>query len=77
MVELDVRIEGRGVFVAGDTVYCSLTFTNPSKEPQTIAWAGVQLHCQFLARTELVRVKETEALKSPVTDTAFFPNRGI
>lgn len=76
MVELDVRVERGGVFISGEMVHCTLTFTNSSKKPQTVAWASAQIHCQMLAKTELVRVKDKEVLQSPVTDTAFFPNRG-
>lgn len=77
MVELDVRVEGGPVFIAGETVQCTLTFTNSSSEDsQTVAWVSAQLHCQLISRLELVKVKETETLRSPVTTTAFFPNRG-
>lgn len=77
MVELDVRVEGGVVFITGETVQCTLTFTNSSTiDSQTVAWASAQLHCQLISRLELTRVKDAETLKSPVTNTAFFPNRG-
>ena len=76
MVELDVRIEGGPVFITGETVHCTLTFSNTGKEPRTIAWASAQVHCQLQTRAELVKLKIKEILESPVTDTAFFPNRG-
>ncbi len=76
MVELDVRIEGGDVFISGEMIVCTLIFTNTCKETQTIAWASAQLHCQLIARTQVVKVNEKEDLKSPVTNTAFFPNRG-
>ena len=76
MVELDVRIDGGDVFVGGEMIRCILIFTNTGKETQTIAWASAQLHCQLIARTQIVKLNEKEVLRSPVTDTAFFPNRG-
>lgn len=76
MVELSVKVEGGGVLVAGETIQCLLFFTNTSKETQTIAWVGAQLHCQCLVRPEVVKLKELTQISSPVNDTAFFPNRG-
>ena len=77
MVDLTVKIEGGGVYVAGDSLYSSLSFHNKSSEPQTIAWVGAQIHCQCVVREAVVKLKEKEQVSSPVSDTAFFPNRGI
>ena len=76
MVELNVRVEGGAVLVAGDTVHCTLVFTNTEDQPQTIGWTGVQLHCQCLTRPDIVKLKGRESVSSPVSDTAFVPTRG-
>ena len=74
-----VRVEGTmGALIAGEMLCCRITFTNTTNETQKIAWAGAQLHCQCLFRREVVKMKipENENPSSPVTDTAFFPNKG-
>lgn len=76
MVEVTVRVE-ESAFVAGDNIHCTLTFHNSHSEPQTIAWVGAQLHCQCLTKESLVKLKNQEKPSTPVTSTAFFPNRGM
>nr|XP_009858270.1 RAB6A-GEF complex partner protein 2 [Ciona intestinalis] len=52
MIEVVAKLRRGSVYFAGETIHCSLTFTNvPDTEPgnntesETIAWASVQLHC--------------------------------
>ena len=78
-MEMVVRIEGTmGALIAGETLCCRITFTNTTDETEKIAWAGAQLHCQCLFRREVVKmnVPEDANPSSPITDTAFFPNKG-
>lgn len=78
MVELTVSVES-GVMVAGETFSCLLNFANTSAHPQTVAWAGAQLHCQCNFKKDVVRLPSRErnkSVSSPVTTTAFFPSRG-
>lgn len=77
MVEVTVRVDNNGAFVAGDSLHCQLIFNNKESEPQTIAWVGAQIHCQRLVRESVVKIRASEQLSSPITDTAFFPNRGM
>lgn len=77
MVEVTVKVEGSGVFVAGDNLHCQLTFHNSQSDPQTIAWVGAQIHCQRLVRESVLKLNLSDLqLSSPISDTAFFPNRG-
>ena len=78
MVEVTVKVEGEGAYVAGDNLYCTLTFHNSHSEPQTLAWVGAQIHCQCLTKESLVKLKQSkEKPSTPVNDTSFFPNKGI
>ncbi|XP_011410006.1 PREDICTED: RAB6A-GEF complex partner protein 2-like [Amphimedon queenslandica] len=76
MAEVTVRVDSNGAFVAGDTLQCQLIFSNKDTSPQTIAWVGAQIHCQRLVRESVLKLKASEQLSSPITETAFFPNRG-
>ena len=78
-MELKVTIES-SVVVAGETFSCRLSFTNTTTQTQTVAWAGAQLHCQCCHKKDVVKLPAENGAKaglsSPVTSTAFFPNRG-
>ena len=69
------------VMVAGELFSCQLSFTNTSNRIQTVAWAGAQLHCQCCYKRDVVKLPASNGgkaeLSSPVTSTAFFPNRGV
>ena len=79
-MELKVSIES-SVMVAGELFSCQLSFTNTSNRIQTVAWAGAQLHCQCCYKRDVVKLPASNGgkaeLSSPVTSTAFFPNRGV
>ena len=77
MVEVRAELQGPGVYLAGESVGCAISFSNHSGLEETIAWAGAQLHCQCCLREDVVRGDSGEhTLKSPVTNTTFIPNRG-
>lgn len=77
MIEVRVELQGRGVYLSGERLTCSISFSNVGSGEETVAWAGAQLHCQLHYREDVVRVEAAHpTLPSPVTDTAFFPNKG-
>ena len=77
MVEVRVEIQGNGVFMPGEKLSAAISFTNESAAVATVAWAGAQLHCQLICREDLVKLDlNSLAPLSPVTNTAFIPNRG-
>lgn len=77
MVEVCAELQGSGAYLAGEWVNCAISFTNHSPSAETVAWAGAQLHCQHYCRESVVRVDSAFlSLPSPVTNTAFVPNRG-
>ena len=78
MVELCAELQGVGTYLAGEWVTCAVTFTNRGEGEETVAWAGAQVHCQCCYRENVVRVDTSEmSHRSPITDTAFVPNRGL
>ncbi len=78
MIEVRAELLGLGVYLDGEWVTCTITFTNQGSTEETIAWAGAQLHCQFYCREDIVRVScDQHPLPSPANDTAFIPNKGM
>ena len=77
MVDVVAKVHGLGVYLAGEKLSCTITFTNHSSVEETIAWAGAQLHCQACFREDVVRVDSSHLPpQSPSTNTTFVPNRG-
>ena len=78
MIEVAVELLGCGVYFPGEQVTCTVAFTNHGGSSETIAWAGAQLHCQYCCREDVVSVDPSHLPpRSPGTDTAFIPNRGV
>ena len=78
MVELRAELQGVGTYLAGEWVTCAVTFTNCGEGEETVAWAGAQVHCQCCYRENVVRVDTSQMThRSPITDTAFVPNKGL
>uniref|UniRef100_H2YR02 Arrestin C-terminal-like domain-containing protein n=1 Tax=Ciona savignyi TaxID=51511 RepID=H2YR02_CIOSA len=85
MIEVVAKLRRGSVYFAGETIHCSLTFTNVGNaenttEPETIAWASVQLHC-FCSISE-TRVVLPAALMKNMTKqkdvghtTSFVPHK--
>ncbi|XP_075910034.1 RAB6A-GEF complex partner protein 2-like isoform X3 [Petromyzon marinus] len=85
MIEVVAKITRGPVFLAGETLECLVTFTNPmgphatSASCETLAWASAQIHCQFHASESRVALPPTPTAGPDVqaeSDTVFVPNRG-
>lgn len=76
MVEITAKLLGRSVFVAGEVVECSITFSNSGvsavrngasvSKPKTakLAWASAQIHCQCSVNETLVDVSSAGHVSS-------------
>ena len=77
MTELTAELQGCGVYLAGESVSCVITFTNRGNVEETLAWVSAQIHCQACFREDVVNFNSSKlSPRSPATDTAFVPNRG-
>ena len=77
MTELTAEVQDCGVYLAGESVSCVITFDNRGDEEETLAWVSAQIHCQACFREDVVNFDSSKfSPRSPATDTAFVPNRG-
>ena len=77
MTEVIAELQGCGVYLAGESVSCVITFTNHGSSDETLAWVSAQIHCQACFREDVVSFSTSKlSPQSPATDTAFVPNRG-
>ncbi|XP_039607929.1 RAB6A-GEF complex partner protein 2 [Polypterus senegalus] len=84
MIEVVASLSRGPVFLAGETLECLITFTNPlshrstSASSEMLAWASAQIHCQFHASENRVMLP-SETPKQDVqaeNETVLVPNRG-
>ena len=75
---VSAELHGCGVYLAGERLACTITFSNQGTSAETIAWAGAQIHCQACVREDIVRLDEAPPSSHSHTsaETAFIPNRG-
>ena len=77
MTEVTAKLQGCGVYLAGESVSCVITFTNHGSSDETLAWVSAQIHCQACFREDVVSFSTSKlSPRSPATDTTFVPNRG-
>lgn len=77
-MEVTAELQGCGVYLTGENVSCMITFTNRGSVEETLAWASAQIHCQACFRDDVVNFDCSKlSPRSPATDTAFVPNRGM
>ena len=78
MTEVTAELQGCGVYLAGERASCTISFTNSGDTEETLAWASAQIHCQACFREDVVNFDSSKlSPRSPATDTAFVPNRGM
>ncbi|KAK1175116.1 RAB6A-GEF complex partner protein 2 [Acipenser ruthenus] len=84
MIEVVATLSRGPVFLAGETLECLITFTNPlshrstSASSEMLAWASAQILCQFHGSENRVALP-SEGPKQDVqakSDTVLVPNRG-
>nr|XP_018907989.1 PREDICTED: RAB6A-GEF complex partner protein 2 [Bemisia tabaci] len=91
MIEVSAKLIGGPIFMPGETVGCSVTFTNPpvstdkkshcnSEVLEVLAWASAQIHCLCSTNDKISvpRIKETSPGATSVinSDTSFMPCQG-
>ncbi|XP_063813548.1 RAB6A-GEF complex partner protein 2 isoform X1 [Pseudophryne corroboree] len=85
MIEVVAKLVRGPVFLAGESLECVVSFTNPlsalstSASSETLAWASAQIHCQFHASDSRVQLPASEEPRQDVqaeNETVFIPNRG-
>jgi hypothetical protein len=77
-VLVTTELHGCGVYLANERLTCTIVFANLGTTPETIAWAGAQIHCQACVREDIVKLDSLQlsARSHTSTETAFVPNRG-
>ncbi|XP_024618725.1 RAB6A-GEF complex partner protein 2 isoform X1 [Neophocaena asiaeorientalis asiaeorientalis] len=85
MIEVVAELSRGPVFLAGETLECVVTVTNPlpptatSASSEALAWASAQIHCQFHASESRVALPPPDSNQpdvQPESQTVFLPHRG-
>ncbi|XP_070543034.1 RAB6A-GEF complex partner protein 2-like [Ptychodera flava] len=84
MVEVTANITRGSVYLAGETLECRITFSNPTWNSTvagrntTLAWASAQLHCQCnISESRVVLPRQpSNDMSNSSNDTSFVPSRG-
>lgn len=87
MIEITASLDRGSVYLAGETLECTVTLTNteqpgePNSGTHTLAWTSAQIHCQCTVSDSRVVLPKVNTLSSSeVTttgdQTSFLPSRG-
>ncbi|XP_066996470.1 RAB6A-GEF complex partner protein 2 isoform X3 [Anabrus simplex] len=91
MIEVTAKLVRSPVYLAGQTVECVITFSNPpvplhmrsqsnSDALEGLAWASAQIHCQCSTNSKVALPESNSLLAEQAsfanTDTSFAPCRG-
>ncbi|XP_002740566.1 RAB6A-GEF complex partner protein 2-like [Saccoglossus kowalevskii] len=83
MIEVIANIVRGSVFLAGETLECTVTFSNPvcdnvsTSKPDTLTWASAQLSCQCnVSESRVIQPPRRTDLSQSGNTTSFVPARG-
>ena len=89
-MEVRAQIDDRAVYMAGETISCTVVLKNPNAGPESgpknLAWLSAQIHCQCQFDDALLRAPPNNGTREESSDllkqrphlqtTSFVPTKG-